>query len=202
MSMAVASSVSLPMSTRCIRGTGQINSTLPSSQSTIDWHRSIATRMPLTTAFRHMPGLSTISTRSMVISSDILDIQPDHILLVGDSAGGNIVAALTGLIVKLNMKKPSGLVLVYPALNLSFTSFTPSVLSSLDDMLLPHTILKMCLECYVPEDYKAEMDPILSPVKFNEEILSNFPPTRIFVGNSDAFHDDCCRLAEKLMYSC
>lgn len=66
-------------------------------------------------------------------------------------------------------------------------------------MLLPHTILKMCLECYVPEDYRVDVDPMVSPVRFSDEILGAFPPTRIFVGNDDAFHDECCRFAERLM---
>jgi len=38
----------------------------------------------------------------------------------------------------------------------------------------------------------------LSPIRSSDEILNKFPPTRIFVGNADPFHDDCCRLAERL----
>ncbi len=40
-------------------------------------------------------------------------------MIVGDSAGGNLSAALTALLTMWGLPKPSGLVLVYPALNLN-----------------------------------------------------------------------------------
>jgi hormone-sensitive lipase len=83
------------------------------------------------------------------------DIHPQNIILVGDSAGGNIIASLTGLLIKLKYPTPKGIVLIYPTLNLTFSSYSPSVLSSLDDMILPHTFLKLCLSCYVPEECRA-----------------------------------------------
>jgi len=121
---------------------------------------------------------------------------------VGDSAGGNIIAALAGLLVKLHHPPPKGIVLVYPALSLTFNTYSPSLLNSLDDMLLSHTFLKMCMSCYVPEEVRAELDPFASPILFSDYILGGFPACRMFVGNRDPFHDDCCRLAERLMYCC
>lgn len=135
----------------------------------------------------------------MVLFYSIADVPAQSVVLVGDSAGGNIIAALTGLLVKLSHPVPKGIVMVYPALSLTFSSYSPSLLNSLDDMLLPHTFLKMCLSCYVPEEIRAELDPFVSPIRFSDEILSKFPPCRMFVGNRDPFHDDCCRLAERLM---
>jgi hormone-sensitive lipase len=44
--------------------------------------------------------------------------EPKKIILVGDSAGGNLVAALTCLIIKLGIRKPDAIFLIYPALNL------------------------------------------------------------------------------------
>lgn len=40
------------------------------------------------------------------------------IILVGDSAGGNLIAALTNLIIRLDLRKPDGIFMIYPALNL------------------------------------------------------------------------------------
>lgn len=129
----------------------------------------------------------------------VFDVPPQNIVVVGDSAGGNIIASLTGLLIKLQHPVPKGIVLVYPALSLNFNGYSPSLLSSLDDMLLPHTFLKMCLSCYVPEEVRAELDPFASPVRLSDNLLRKYPPCRMFVGNRDPMHDDCCRLTERLM---
>lgn len=61
----------------------------------------------------------------------IYEINPTKIYLVGDSAGGNLVAALTLLLIKLKLKIPDGIFMVYPALNINPKLFTPSLLHSL-----------------------------------------------------------------------
>jgi hormone-sensitive lipase len=71
------------------------------------------------------------------------------IIFVGDSAGGNLVAALTNLLIKFNLRVPDGIVLVYPALNLCDYFYTPSLLTSLNDLILPHSFLKICLKAYL-----------------------------------------------------
>jgi hormone-sensitive lipase len=81
----------------------------------------------------------------------VYDIDPPRIIIVGDSAGGNLVAALTTLLIKLNLRKPDGICLVYPALNLNYHSYTPSLLTSLNDLILPHTFLKVCLKAYLKD---------------------------------------------------
>lgn len=79
----------------------------------------------------------------------VYDAEPNKIILVGDSAGGNLVAALTTLVIYMGLRPPDGIVLVYPALNLNFKNYTPSLLTSLNDMILPHTFLKICLRAYL-----------------------------------------------------
>ena len=81
----------------------------------------------------------------------IFDVEPKKIILVGDSAGGNLVAALTNLLISFKLKIPDGIVLVYPAMNLNYYNFTPSLLTSLNDMILPHTFLKICLSAYLKD---------------------------------------------------
>lgn len=77
------------------------------------------------------------------------DVTPKKIILTGDSAGGNLVAALTCLLIKMKLRVPDGIVLTYPALNLNYDNYTPSLLSSLDEPILPHTYLKICLQSYI-----------------------------------------------------
>lgn len=62
----------------------------------------------------------------------IFNIKVKKIILTGDSAGGNLVAALTCLLIKLKQRLPDGIVLVYPALNLNYDNYTPSLLACLD----------------------------------------------------------------------
>ena len=54
-------------------------------------------------------------------------------MLEGDSAGGNLVAALTVLCIKMGVRPPDGILMAYPALNLNLQFFTPSMLIALDD---------------------------------------------------------------------
>ena len=83
---------------------------------------------------------------------------------MGDSAGGNLIAALTNMLIEKKLKIPDGIVLVYPALNLNYFNYSPSLLSTLDDMVLPHTFLKICLEAYLKEDAKPDSDHLISPI--------------------------------------
>ena len=72
----------------------------------------------------------------------------DKIILVGDSAGGNIVAAVTIMAIERNYRVPDGIVLCYPALSLDKFRFTPSLLLGIDDPILPYPFLKMCIDSY------------------------------------------------------
>ena len=119
--------------------------------------------------------------------------------MVGDSAGGNLVASLTNLLIKSNLRIPDGVVMVYPALNLNYYDYSPSLLTALNDLILPHTFLKICLKSYLQDpQFKPEKDYLVSPILTPKEILKKYPKTRMFVGSKDPFHDDCCRFAEKL----
>lgn len=85
------------------------------------------------------------------------------IILVGDSAGGNLVAALTNLLIRLGLRKPDAIFLIYPALNLDEKAFTPSLLYTLNDYILPHTYLKLCAKAYC-QKYSNPADYLLSPI--------------------------------------
>ena len=131
----------------------------------------------------------------------LYEFEPDKIILVGDSAGGNLVAALLNLLIDWNIRQPDGICLIYPALNLNYHNYTPSLLTCLNDMILPHTFLKICLKSYLKDPkYKPEEDYYVSPILTPQDMLKKYPPTRIFVGSKDPFHDDCCRLSERLRY--
>lgn len=52
-------------------------------------------------------------------AEDELNIIPEKIILVGDSAGGNLVLGLTYLLILLNKRLPTALFLVYPGILIS-----------------------------------------------------------------------------------
>lgn len=127
-----------------------------------------------------------------------LGISPDQYVIVGDSAGGNLALALTYKILSSGLVGPCGIVVAYPALNLDKDNFSPSLLHALEDLIIPHTFLKICLNAYLGDSANIN-DPTVSPIHIENEILEKFPPTRIMVGNEDPLHDECFRFAEKLL---
>eukprot|EP00828_Plagiopyla_frontata_P040795 TRINITY_DN5629_c0_g1_i2.p2 TRINITY_DN5629_c0_g1~~TRINITY_DN5629_c0_g1_i2.p2 ORF type:complete len:155 (+),score=15.90 TRINITY_DN5629_c0_g1_i2:143-607(+) len=131
----------------------------------------------------------------------IFNLKTKKIIITGDSAGGNLAAALTILCIQNKIKIPDGLFLAYPALDLTETKFTPSYLQSFDDPILPYSFLFMCTQLYLQGKWADNaIHPLISPLYVSEEILSQFPAVRIMVGTSDPFHDDCWRFASKLQF--
>lgn len=82
------------------------------------------------------------------------------------------------MLLQWKLPPPKGLVLVYPALNLNFNDYTPSLLTALNDMILPHTFLKLCLKAYLKNtSFSPSTNPLISPIVTPEENLSLFPKT-------------------------
>lgn len=55
-----------------------------------------------------------------IMKKFFVDIVPKKVVLVGDSAGGNLVGALTLLAIKTGVRVPDGILMAYPALNLKY----------------------------------------------------------------------------------
>lgn len=128
----------------------------------------------------------------------MLGLPLKKVILVGDSAGGNLILGVTLKAIHSNFKVPDGLILCYPALNLSLNTFNPSHLISLEDLILPYSFLKICLELYVAEG-DPDRDPFLSPILINDEDLRKFPPVRIMIAGKDPLRDDSFKFALRLL---
>ncbi len=115
--------------------------------------------------------------------------RPERVILAGDSAGGNLSAALTALCVKYRQRVPDHLLLYYPAMNVSFKAYLPSVLTAMRDKFLNHDMLRLCVESYCQSGHSGETDPFVSPNLLPDALLAGFPQTRIFVGSKDALVD-------------
>eukprot|EP01126_Amoeba_proteus_P063663 TRINITY_DN8797_c0_g1_i9.p1 TRINITY_DN8797_c0_g1~~TRINITY_DN8797_c0_g1_i9.p1 ORF type:complete len:441 (+),score=66.59 TRINITY_DN8797_c0_g1_i9:420-1742(+) len=78
-------------------------------------------------------------------------INPSEIILGGDSAGGNLAAVTMMKILQENttIRHPDGLLLAYPALNLTST-VSPSRVMFVNDVVVPFYFLDICLKNYIP----------------------------------------------------
>lgn len=123
-----------------------------------------------------------------------------EIVVIGDSAGGNLALALSSWLIIVGQKVPRSLFLAYPALNLSTEYFTPSLLYAFDDYLLNFSMIMLCRGCYLSESDLPEEDFMISPIYTPDSILQKHPPTWIFACENDSLHDDALRLALRLAF--
>ena len=120
------------------------------------------------------------------------------VILMGDSAGGNIAASLMTVLAKMEIEIPIELQLIYPPLVLKETKFSPSRLHGFDDRLLYFSVAKTCFQAYLPEEGDFEFDWMLSPGIAPDEVLAKFPPTTIFIGEKDSLRDDSLNFTYRL----
>jgi len=117
------------------------------------------------------------------------NIIPNKIILVGDSAGGNLCCGLTVLAIQNKFRIPDCLVLAYPALDLSTKRFYPSLLNGLTDLLLNFNLMRTFRDAYIHADCDLENDPCLSTMVVPDEVLEQFPKVRMIAGSADPLRD-------------
>jgi len=131
-------------------------------------------------------------------SEQVVGVKPGKIILAGDSAGGNLALGVAILAIKNGIRVPDGLLLAYPALRLEPRAYSPSLMLALEDQLVPYSLLRLCLQAYIPNGADPTRDPLLSPIHLSNELLERLPPIRMMVGENDPLHDECWRFVDKL----
>lgn len=78
----------------------------------------------------------------------LCNIKPKKIVLAGDSAGGNLVCSLMGLILREKLPVPSGIFLAYPAVSL-VSIYSPSKIHAFFTPILHSSLMNLCLREYL-----------------------------------------------------
>ena len=136
-------------------------------------------------------------------SKDELNMDIKHIILSGDSAGGNLVFGLYNLLICLkefdpklmgDIIFPELLLLEYPVTYINVNNCSNSFLLSLNDVVFNPPNMSFSVESY-RYDYNNDDDPFINCIKINDFLLERMKcKVRIFFGSSDVLRDDGLRL--------
>lgn len=120
--------------------------------------------------------------------------------MVGDSAGGALVAGLINYLIvsEFSGPMPSLAVYYYPAANLDAERFTPSMLQAFDEKFLYFSVLEVCIESYIPKDCDPKTNFFLSPFHTPEDVLKKHPRSMFLIGERDPLMDDGMKFALRL----
>ena len=119
----------------------------------------------------------------------ILPADPDRITIIGDSAGGNLAAAVCLKARNTGDFTPKKQILIYPAVNNCYTAKSPyrSVQENGEDYLLTAVKMEDYLKLYEssPDD---RQNPYFAPIL--EKDLSHMPDTLILTAEFDPLRDE------------
>ena len=128
-----------------------------------------------------------------------MNLNPSKIILIGDSAGGNLISAISTFAIKWGFRAPNLLIMLYPALQFSIESIFPSMFYFLSDPALNFSFARFINDSYITDHKAAKTDYFLSPIKVPDTILSNYPKTRILIGTKDPLRDECYVFLNRLV---
>lgn len=152
-------------------------------------------------------------------NQDVVGSTCENVVFVGDSAGANLLAACLIKCIELGVEKPKGFLSIYGAYLLS-PSTSPSRLMSVSDLLINFKGFMYSVKAYkglldngketttkdekVPEtrieivENSTTKDYLISPYKTPQDVLAQFPVTKVVSTNSDMLLDDSVEFAKRL----
>ncbi|KAG0176461.1 hypothetical protein DFQ29_006088 [Apophysomyces sp. BC1021] len=123
-----------------------------------------------------------------------LRIDPKKIAAAGDSAGGNLTAALTMLAKERDNPALSFQVLYYPVTDSDFD--TPSYQAFKNDVFLPKKTMEYVWDAYVSPDERHQ--PMVAPLKASVDQLEGLPPALVVTAQTDVLQSEGEAYGEKL----
>lgn len=124
-------------------------------------------------------------TRWSLAASARFDVSPSDVIIAGESAGGNLAAAVTLRLRDDPSARLAGQVLIYPAVD-----STPSTLPSRQELVgltMPDGELEWLWNAYTG-GRDLESDPFAAPL--HAESLTGLPPALIVLGGCDFLRDE------------
>ena len=138
------------------------------------------------------------AAKALYTNRSILKIHPDQITIMGDSAGGNLTAAVCLKARDTGDFTPKRQILIYPALNNCYTEESPypSVQENGTDYLLTAVKMEDYLKLYEssPQD---RQNPYFAPLM--AEDFSGLPRTLILTAELDPLRDEGEDYGKKLL---
>lgn len=138
------------------------------------------------------------AAKAIYMNESILNVSPDRITLIGDSAGGNLTAALSLLARDRGEFMPRRQILIYPAVNNDYSENSPyqSVQENGSDYLLTAGKLRDYMSLYMrtKEDLN---NPYFAPITAKD--LTRQPRTMILTAEFDPLRDEGEAYGEKLL---
>ena len=126
-------------------------------------------------------------------NAESFNINKEKIIVAGDSAGGNIAAAVILMLQDRNQPFPKGAMLIYPVLDKRM--ITDSMKRFTDTPIWDSNCDKLFWDMYLKgQDKKQTKYASISEI----EDLGFFPPTYIETAEYDCLHDEGIEFAEKL----
>ena len=127
--------------------------------------------------------------KSMYTGEFILNIKPEDITLIGDSAGGNLSAALSLMARDRGEFLPKRQILIYPATYNDYTEHSPfdSVRENGSDYVLTQGKMQDYIDLYV-RDGEDKQNPYFAP--YLAEDLTNQPDTLVLTSEFDLLRDE------------
>lgn len=129
------------------------------------------------------------AAEAIYTNASILDINPENITLIGDSAGGNLAAALSLMARDKQKFMPKRQILIYPALynDYSEQSPFPSVRENGKDFLLTSVKMSTYIDLY-KRDNQDLWNPYFAPLLMED--LGRQPSTLIITAEYDPLRDE------------
>ena len=122
-----------------------------------------------------------------------LDIEADKVAIGGDSAGGNLTAAVSLMARDKGGPSAKFQLLIYPVTDHNLD--TPSYLEYADDHYLTRDAMRWFWDLYLPTP-EAGKEPYASPLQ--AEDLSGLPPALVQVAECDVLRDEAVEYAKRL----
>lgn len=136
-------------------------------------------------------------TKELFSHAALFDVKPENITLIGDSAGGNLAAAVSLMARDLGDFQPVRQILIYPATDSDHSETTPykSVLENGTDYLLTTKRINDYMDLYISCE-EDRSNPYLAPIRSKN--LSGQPKTLIITAEYDPLRDEGEQYGRKL----